>query len=98
MTELRLGAIAVADVRGARRYYDEVQEGLSRGFAESLDELFARLRAFPRSAPRVAGYDDVHRAVVREFPYVVFYRHRGERIDVRRVLHAARDDAAQGPE
>jgi hypothetical protein len=38
----------------------------------------------------VAGYVDVRRAVVRGFPDVVFYRHRPERIDVLRVLHAAR--------
>ncbi len=58
-----------------------------------MDEPFARLEEFPRSAPLVAGYVDVRRAVVRAFPYVVIYRRRPERIDVLRALHVARSDA-----
>jgi plasmid stabilization system protein ParE len=83
---------AVADLQEIRQYYDAVQAGLRR-FATSLDELFARLEEFPRSAPVVAGYTDVRRAVVRGFPYVVFYLHQPDRIDVLRVLHTARSDA-----
>jgi toxin ParE1/3/4 len=84
---------AVADLQEIRQYCDAVQAGLSGRFATSLDELFARLEEFPRSAPVVAGYTDVRRAVVRGFPYLVFYRHQPDRIDVLRVLHTARSDA-----
>jgi plasmid stabilization system protein ParE len=59
----------------------------------AVDELFPRLTEFPRSAPLVAGYRDVRRAVVRGFPCVVCYRYQPYRIDVLRVLHAARSDA-----
>jgi plasmid stabilization system protein ParE len=62
-----------------------------------VDELFSRLTEFPRSAPLVAGYPDVRRAVVRGFPYVVFHRHQPDRIDVLRILHAARSDAERPP-
>jgi plasmid stabilization system protein ParE len=88
---------AVADLQEIRQYYDAVQAGLSGRFATSLDELFARLEEFPRSAPVVAGYTDVRRAVVRGFPCVVFYRHQPDRIDVLRVLHTARSDADSPP-
>ena len=100
MTVLALGTTAVADLRAAREYYDAAESGLSRRLDEALAELFARLETFPRSAPPVAGYEDVRRAVVRGFPYVVFYRHRPGRIDVLRVLHAARSDAdrSSGPD
>lgn len=93
MTPVALGPTAVADVRSARDHYEAAQDGLSRRLDDALDELIARLEAFPRSAPLVAEYTDVRRAVVRGFPYVVFYRHRPERIDVLRILHAARSDA-----
>ncbi len=93
MTILALGTAAVADLHAARDHYDAAQAGLSRRLDGALSELFTRLVTFPRSAPLVAGYDDVRRAVVRGFPYVVFYRHRPERIDVLRVLHTARSDA-----
>lgn len=97
MTGLVLGPAAVADLQEVRQHYDAVQAGLSRRFVESLDALFARLEEFPRSASRVAGYADVRRAVVRGFPYVVFYRHQADQIDVLRVLHAARSDADRPP-
>ena len=87
MIALVLRPAAVADLTEAHAHY----HGL-------VDGLFARLTEFPRSAPLVAGYGDVRRAVVRGFPYVVFYRHQPERIDVLRVLHAARSDADRPPE
>lgn len=93
MIELLLGPRAAADVRQAYEHYDTIEDGLGERFVRSLDELFSRLVVFPRSAPSVAGYEDVRRAVAREFPYVVFYRFRADRIDVLRVLHAARSDA-----
>jgi toxin ParE1/3/4 len=93
VTALMLGSAAVADLEEIHGHYDSVEDGLGSRFVEPLDELFTRLEEFPRSAPLVAGYVDVRRAVVRGFPYVVFYRHRPEQIDVLRVLHAAREDA-----
>lgn len=93
VTVLALGTTAVADLRAAREYYDGAESGLSERLDEVLAELFVRLETFPRSAPLVAGYEDVRRAVVRAFPDVVFYRHRPGRIDVLRVLHAARSGA-----
>lgn len=98
MTLTTLRPRAVADLVAIREHYEEIEPGLSLRFAEALDQLFARLEAFPRSAPRVVGYEDVRRAVIRGFPYVVFYRHRPEQLDVLRVLHAARSDADQPPE
>jgi toxin ParE1/3/4 len=93
VTALALGSAAVADLEEIHGHYDSVEDGLGSRFVEALDELFTRLEEFPRSAPLVAGYADVRRAVVRGFPYVVFYRHRPEQIHVLRVLHAAREDA-----
>lgn len=93
MTPLALGPAAVSDLYAAHDFYEAAQDGLSRRLDEALSEAFARLEVFPRSAPLVAGYTDVRRAVVGGFPYVVFYRHRSDRIDVLRILHAARSDA-----
>ena len=98
MTALVLRPAAVADLTEAHAHYHGLVDGLSDRFVAAVDELFARLTEFPRSAPLVAGYGDVRRAVVRGFSYVVFYRHQPERIDVLRVLHAARSDADRPPE
>jgi toxin ParE1/3/4 len=93
VSALVLASAAVADLEEIHGHYDSVNDGLGSRFVQALDELFVRLEEFPRSAPLVAGYVDVRRAVVRGFPYVLFHRHRPERIDVLRVLHAAREDA-----
>lgn len=81
---------AVADIRAACKYYDEAKPGLGEDLAAELDQLFARLEAFPRSAPLVAGYEPVRRARLRRFPYAVFYRPDRTRIEVLRVVHTAR--------
>ena len=97
MTALVLRPAAAADLTEAHAHYHGLVDGLGDRFVVALDELFARLTEFPRSAPLVAGYRDVRRAVVRGFPYVVFYRHQPDRIDVLRILHAARSDADWPP-
>ena len=93
MIVLLLGPTAVTDLTEIREHLDPIEDGLGSRLVVALDELFVRLEEFPRSTPLVAGYVEVRRAIVRGFPYVVFYRHRPERIDVLRVLHAARQDA-----
>jgi len=97
VTALVLRPAAVADLTEAHAHYQGLADGLGDQFVVALDELFARLTEFPRSAPLVAGYREVHRAVVRGFPYVIFYRLQPDRIDVLRVLHAARSDADRPP-
>lgn len=97
MTALVLRPVAVADVTEAHDHYRGLAGGLGDRFVVAVDELFARLTEFPRSAPLVAGYRDVRRAVVRGFPYVVFYRYQPDRIEVLRVVHAARSDADRPP-
>jgi toxin ParE1/3/4 len=93
VTVLVLGPRAVVDLAEIHGYYDTVEVGLGSRFVEALDGLFERLEEFPRSAPLVAGYVDVRRAVVRGFPHVVFYRYRAERVEVLRILPAAREGA-----
>jgi plasmid stabilization system protein ParE len=90
--KLLLRPAAAVDIRAARDYYyDEAGPGLQEDLAEDLDRLFARLEAFPRSAPVVVGYEPIRRALLRRFPYAVFYRlTEPDRIDVLRVIHTTR--------
>jgi plasmid stabilization system protein ParE len=89
---------AAADIRAAREYYDQARPGLGEELATDLDRLFARLEAFPRSAPLVAGYEPVRRARLRRFPYAVFYRPEDKQIEILRVVHTARSpEAWRGP-
>jgi len=89
--KLLLRPAAVEDIRAARDHYADADRRLGARLAEDLDRLFALLEAFPRSAPVVEGYESVRRALLRRFPYAVFYRFtEPDRIDVLRVVHTAR--------
>jgi plasmid stabilization system protein ParE len=89
--KLLLRPAAVADIRAARDYYEQGGARLDEKFADELDRLFARLEAFPRSAQAVVGYEPVRRALLRRFPYAVFYRlTEPDRIDVLRIIHTTR--------
>lgn len=81
---------AIADIRAACEYYEQAQPVLGDDLATELDQLFARLEAFPRSAQLVAGYEPVRRARLRRFLYAVCYRPNSTRIEVLRVVHTAR--------
>ncbi len=84
---------AIEDLRAAKEHYDERQTGLGDELREALDIVFERLQAFPRSAAGVAGFPGVRRAVVRRFPYAVFYKAGTKSIVVLRILHTARDSS-----
>jgi len=89
--KLLLRPAAVADLRATRDYYEQAGSRLHEQFAQELDRLFARLEAFPRSARVVVGYEPVRRALLRRFPYAVFYRlTEPDRIDVLRIVHTTR--------
>lgn len=91
--KLLLRPAAVDDIRAARDHYAD--QRLDDRLAEDLDRLFALLEAFPRSAPRVEGWESVRRALLRRFPYAVFYRFtEPDRIDVLRVVDTARSPEA----
>ncbi len=82
---------AIDDLRAAKQYYEERQTGLGEELREALDVVFRRLQTFSRSAPAVAGFPGVRRALVARFPFAVFYVERAKRIVVLRILHTARD-------
>lgn len=79
---------AAADVSSARRWYENQQASLGKRFAHSLGETIARIQTMPRMYGLIL--ESVHRAKVRKFPYLVFYRVLSDRIEVLAVLHASR--------
>ncbi|MCC6868991.1 MAG: type II toxin-antitoxin system RelE/ParE family toxin [Burkholderiales bacterium] len=57
-------------------------------FRAALDNTFASIEEHPRLYAQV--YRSLHRALVRRFPYGVFYTPRVEELVVVAVLHTAR--------
>ena len=79
---------ASADVAEAFSWYEERRRGLGAEFADALDSTIQLITAFPAAGPVV--YRGLRRALVRRFPFAVYYVLEGEQIVVRGVLHMSR--------
>lgn len=87
---LVLRPAARADVTAASEYYGEASPEPVEDFIDELDRLLARLAEFPRSAQEVEGYPSVRRALMRRFPFAVFYTMDEDVLLVLRVIHTSR--------
>ena len=65
--------------------------GLGRHFREAIDALLGRMGANPRQFPIV--FKNVHRALLRRFPYSLFFVVEDEALLVIACFHASRDPA-----
>ena len=86
---VRLTSAAVQDLAVAEQWYlDEAPQVLA-SFEEAVDRAFDRISERPESYPVVEP--TVRRALVRKFPFSVFYRVLPGWIEVVAVLHQSRD-------
>jgi plasmid stabilization system protein ParE len=81
--------IAAAEFREARDWYEARREGLGVQFAECVDEAVTRAAAAPERCQLIQ--ETIRRALVRRFPYAVFFVTESSRIVVLAVFHCARD-------
>ncbi len=86
--EVRIRPEAEQDMTEAASWYEQQQRGLGQDF---LDEVLA---AFMRLAETPLGYELVHRsarrALLRRFPFAVFYSFEEGVVLVVGVLHGSR--------
>lgn len=75
----------------AQDWYEGEAPGLGRRFREAIDHLTERMSANPRQFPVV--FKDVRRALLRRFPYSLFFVIEGETLLVIACFHASRDPA-----
>ena len=72
-------------------YYESKRGGLGETFADAVQVVLGRIGQMPR-IHRVV-FADIRRAVVRGFPYCVYYREEASLIRVLSVFHTSRDPA-----
>lgn len=73
----------------ATDWYEQKQPGLGATFVARVGDVLNRIAANPHL--HAAVYQDVRKAVVRQFPYVVLYREEPGEVVVIAVFHTARD-------
>jgi toxin ParE1/3/4 len=76
-------------VTRAVSWYDQQRAGLGQQFLHQLNEATEMIASAPLSAPAIRGR--IRRAVIRRFPYLLFYVIEEEEVIVLACLHASRD-------
>jgi plasmid stabilization system protein ParE len=77
------------DVDEAYRGYEQQRAGLGDDFMAALEEVYNRLQQIPQVHQPI--YQNVRRALLRRFPYCVYYRIHANRVEVIAVQHERRD-------
>jgi plasmid stabilization system protein ParE len=83
---------AEKDIEAARDWYDAQRPGLGEEFLVAVEERLEMVREFPEASPEI--YRKVRRAVVRRFPFLIFYMLAPGKAVVLAVLHASRNPEA----
>lgn len=67
---------AEAEALEARQWYEERRPGLGDEFTEEISRIIGRIVGNPMQFPRVRG--ETRRAVLRRFPYALYFRLAGD--------------------
>jgi plasmid stabilization system protein ParE len=82
---------ANSDVEAAFHWHEAQELGLGDQFLDELRATYDRIAAGPSKYQRVGV--EVRRALLRRFPYAVYFAMESDAVLVLAVLHAARDPA-----
>src|SRR2546428_14030588 len=80
--------LAEADVREAASWYESKREGLGAEFTLELDALYERIAQNPQQFPLIE--EGTRRALLRRFPYAVYFVIRDDAPVIIAVLHQHR--------
>jgi plasmid stabilization system protein ParE len=80
---------AQAEASEAQDRYESEVAGLGARFRAELDYAAQRLSANPLQFPVV--FADIHRALLRRFPYTLFFRIVNDAVFVIACFHSSRD-------
>lgn len=82
---------ARADIEEAVAWFQEISPRLPARFAIELERIYASILTHPELYPAV--YKRFRRALLRRFPYSLFYVIEPEVILIVGVVHQSRDDS-----
>jgi toxin ParE1/3/4 len=86
---LVVGAAAEADVLDAALWYEQRSPGLGTEFLAAVEGTLAEIAAMPERYPVVRG--EARRALLRRFPYGVYFVVTPGLVSVIACMHARRD-------
>ncbi len=87
--ELIFAPEAGRDVSEAYDWYEQRRPGLGEDFLDCVDACIQRICRSPESFAKV--YEDYRRALIRRFPYAIFYEWTEEVVTIYCVFHTSQD-------
>jgi len=87
--ELVVAPEAELDITEAYVWYESRRVGLGEEFLTSVDACMERIRHQPAIYPRV--HEEYRRALIRRFPYAIFFESAAAVVTVYAVFHTSRD-------
>lgn len=87
--QIRFQPEAEADLAEARLWYALQREGLDDALMQRVDETIQRIVDAPHAYQIV--YRQLRRAMLRQFPFAIFYLPTDDEIRVFAVYHSSRD-------
>ena len=77
------------DIAGAYAWYEGRRAGLGEEFLSSVDACMEAIRRQPAAYPLV--HEEYRRALIRRFPYAIFFEYTETAVTVYAVFHTSRD-------
>jgi len=80
---------AEEEAQKAAHWYNRKSKGLGVAFLEAVEQTLLAIADNPARFPLV--YQDIRRALLKRFPYGMFFRLRVDRIRILSIMHLSRD-------
>lgn len=88
MRPLHVRDAARGDLQEAFRWYEERRTGLGREFVQAVRDKLEAIEQSPEQYP--FAVEDIRKAPLQRFPYVVYYVILAEAVSVIAVMHSRR--------
>ncbi len=87
--ELIIAQEAQQDVEEAYGWLEDSRPGLGEEFLACVDACIQAICRMPELYAKV--HEEYHRALVRRFPYAIFYEYTGGKVIVYSIFHTSQD-------
>jgi len=87
--ELIIAPEAQQDIDGAYSWYEDRRPGLGEEFLSCVDAGIQTISRIPELYAKV--HEEYRRALVRRFPYAIFYEYNGGKVIVYSIFHTSMD-------
>ena len=88
--KIRYSEEAASEIEATAHWYEENRPGLGSEFIMSLEAVLASIRRTPQLYAKTHR-SDVRRALIKRFPYGLFFREKEGWIEVVSVFHLRRN-------